>query len=72
MLFRSNLIFTPVQGLNIEVGHLVNAFLEFTIITIMLYLIFQKIIKRFDPEAELELPHMGHMKKPISPAEKRT
>jgi large-conductance mechanosensitive channel len=48
-----NLVFAPVQGLELEIGNLVNAFLEFTIVTIMLYLIFQKIIKRFDPDAVL-------------------
>jgi large-conductance mechanosensitive channel len=48
-----NLVFSPAQGLELEIGNLVNAFLEFTIVTTMLYLIFQKIIKRFDPDAVL-------------------
>jgi len=55
-----NLVFAPVQGLELEIGNLVNAFLEFTIVTTMLYLIFQKIIKRFDPDAELEIHHVNH------------
>ena len=40
-----NLVFAPTKGLELEIGNLVNAFLEFTIVTAMLYLIFQKIIK---------------------------
>ncbi len=55
-----NLVFAPTKGLELEIGNLVNAFLEFTIVTAMLYLIFQKIIKRFDPNAELEIPHANH------------
>jgi hypothetical protein len=55
-----NLVFSPAQGLELEIGNLVNAFLEFTIVTTMLYLIFQKIIKRFDPDAVLEMPHAIH------------
>lgn len=57
-----NLVFAPTKGLELEIGNLVNAFLEFTIVTAMLYLIFQKIIKRFDPNAELEIPHINHTK----------
>ncbi len=57
-----NLVFAPTKGLELEIGNLVNAFLEFTIVTAMLYLIFQKIIKRFDPDAVLEIPHVSHTK----------
>jgi large-conductance mechanosensitive channel len=55
-----SLIFIPLEGMEIEIGKILNSFLEFTIITILLYLVFQKIIKRIDPEAELELPHANH------------
>ena len=59
-----NLVISPLTGLNLEIGRFANAFIEFTIITILLYLVFQKIIRKFDPDAELEIPHIGHMKKP--------
>lgn len=58
-----HLVFTPVTGMDIEVGNLLNSFIEFTIITIILYLVFQKVIRRIDPDAEIEMPHIGHMKK---------
>lgn len=55
------LVFTPVNGLDIEIGKLTQSFIEFTIITFLLYLIFQKIIKKIDPDAELETPHSTHL-----------
>ena len=57
-----NLVFTPLEGMDIEVGNFVNSFLEFTIITILLYLVFQKVIRRIDPDAELEAPHLSHVR----------
>jgi large-conductance mechanosensitive channel len=57
-----HLVFTPIEGMEIEVGNLLNSFLEFTIITTILYLVFQKVIKRIDPDAEFEMPHVSHLK----------
>ena len=54
------LVFTPVSGMDIEVGKLLQSFIEFTIITVILYFIFQKIVKRLDPDAELEVGHFSH------------
>lgn len=56
------LVFTPIEGMDLEVGNLMNSFLEFTIITTILYLVFQKIIKKIDPDAEIEMPNIGHMR----------
>ena len=57
-----NLVFTPLEGMDIEIGNFVNSFLEFTIITVILYLVFQKVIRRIDPDAELEAPHLNHLR----------
>lgn len=66
-----NLIVTPVKGLNLEIGHFVNAFLEFTIITFILYIIFHKVIKKLDPDAVLEAPHFAHLRAKSNQVEKR-
>jgi large-conductance mechanosensitive channel len=48
------LIFSPVKGLDVEIGKFAAGFLEFTIVTICLYLIYSKIIKKITPEIDLE------------------
>ena len=56
-----NLIFIPVNGMEIELGKFIGSFIEFTIITILVYIIFSKIIKRISPDAEIELSsHLNH------------
>jgi len=47
------LIFSPTNGMDFEIGKFIGSFLEFTITTILLYIIYIKIIKRFDPEASI-------------------
>jgi large-conductance mechanosensitive channel len=56
-----NLVFTPISGMDIEIGKLIQSFIEFTIITVILYFIFQKIVRKIDPEVELEVPHVNHL-----------
>jgi len=46
-----NLIFNPIRGLEIEVGKFFGGFLEFSITTIFLYIIYIKIIKKIFPKA---------------------
>lgn len=48
------LIFSPVKGLDIEIGKLASGFLEFTIVTICLYVVYAKIVKKLNPEFDLE------------------
>ena len=48
------LIFSPVQGMNIEIGKFASSFIEFTIITMCLYVIYSKIVKKISPEFDLE------------------
>jgi len=48
------LIFTPIKGMDIEIGKFASGFLEFTIITICLYVIYSKIIKKISPEFDLD------------------
>lgn len=49
-----NLILVPVEGMNLEIGKFGGAMLEFFITTMVLYILYTKIIKRIDPEAKLE------------------
>lgn len=48
------LIFSPVTGMNIEIGKLASSFVEFTIVTICLYIIYSKVVKKISPEFDLE------------------
>lgn len=48
------LIFSPVKGLDIEIGKFASGFLEFTIITLCLYIIYSKIVKKINPEFNLD------------------
>lgn len=48
-----NIILCPVDGMNLEIGKFCGSFLEFGITTLVLYLIYSKIVKRFNPNAEL-------------------
>jgi large conductance mechanosensitive channel protein len=45
-----DLKFEPLVGMNLEIGHLIGAILDFTILTLLLYLIYTKIVKRIWPE----------------------
>lgn len=49
-----NIVFTPIQGLDFEIGKLTASFVEFTITTAVLYLIYIKIIKRIYPKFEIQ------------------
>lgn len=51
-----NLVFSPVDGLDMEVGQFVGAFLEFLITTVILYILYKNFVKRFDPDAKVT-PH---------------
>lgn len=50
-----NLILCPVDGMNLEVGKLCGSFIEFSITTLILYLIYSKIVKRINPDANIEI-----------------
>lgn len=50
-----NLLLVPVDGMNLEVGKLCGSFIEFSITTLVLYLIYSKIVKRINPDAEMEI-----------------
>lgn len=52
-----NMILCPVDGMNLEIGKFLGSFLEFTITTIVLYVIYTKIVKRFTPDAEIQCKH---------------
>ena len=49
-----DIIFTPVAGMNIEIGRLAGIFCDFFIITFILYLIYSKFLKRIWPEMQLK------------------
>lgn len=42
----------PLPGMNLEIGHLVGALLDFTILTILLYFIYTKIVKKIWPNLD--------------------
>ena len=48
-----NLIFVPVDGMNIELGKLLGGALEFVITITFVYLIYTKIMKRINPETKI-------------------
>ena len=43
----------PVPGMNLEVGRLIGTMIDFVILTLVLYFIWAKIMKRIWPELEL-------------------
>lgn len=48
------IVFTPVTGMDFEIGKITAGFLEFSITTALLYLIYIKIIKKISPDFTLE------------------
>lgn len=49
-----DLVFSPLPGMNIEVGRLAGIFCDFFIITFILYIVYSKIIKKIWPEMQLK------------------
>lgn len=47
------IVFTPVIGMDFEIGKITAGFLEFSITTALLYLIYIKIIKKISPDFTL-------------------
>lgn len=43
----------PVPGMNIEIGHLMGAMIDFVILTLVLYVVYAKMMKRIWPNIEL-------------------
>lgn len=43
---------SPLPSMNLELGHLIGALLDFTILTVLLYLIYTKIVKRIWPSLQ--------------------
>lgn len=48
------LVFSPLNNMDIEIGKFASGFLEFTIVTICLYFVYSKIVKKIDPDFNLE------------------
>lgn len=46
-------IFVPAKGMSIEIGNLIGAIIDFLIITLVLYLIYSKILKKIWPDIKL-------------------
>jgi large-conductance mechanosensitive channel len=41
-----NLVFSPVDGMNLEIGKLCGAFLEFVITTLILYVLYRNVVRQ--------------------------
>lgn len=50
-----NLIFTPIRGLDIEIGKFLAGFVEFTITSLILFIIFKIILKKIEVDSKLHL-----------------
>lgn len=44
----------PVAGMNLELGHLIGSLLDFTILTLLLYFIYSRIVKKIWPSLEVK------------------
>ena len=42
----------PIQVMNLEIGHLIGAMLDFTILSVLLYFIYAKIVKKIWSDIE--------------------
>jgi large-conductance mechanosensitive channel len=49
-----NLIVVPVDGMNLEVGRLLSGIIEFMFTSVVLYFVYSRIIKKYDPDASIE------------------
>lgn len=47
-----NWIWQPLEGMNIEVGHLLGTLIDFVILSAVLYFIYSRILKRLWPNLE--------------------
>lgn len=47
-----SLILVPVEGMNLEIGKLVAVFIEFLITTIILYVVYSRIVKRIEGQVK--------------------
>lgn len=43
----------PLEGMNIELGHMIGSLLDFIILTLVLFVIWKIVIKRLWPDAQL-------------------
>lgn len=48
-----NLIFVPAEGMEFEIGKFSAGFLEFFLTTVILYIVYRNIVKKFDPQAKI-------------------
>ena len=55
----------PTHGMNIEIGHLIGAIVDFVILTLVLYIIYQFILKRICPELTISQPNPLAPNQPI-------
>ena len=49
-------VFTPISGLSIEVGEFLGSFVDFIIISIILYVLYVKLFQHFVPDATKLIP----------------
>jgi large conductance mechanosensitive channel len=45
-----DMVIHPVAGMNVEIGHLIKAFLDFLIISLTLYIVYIKVYKKMFPD----------------------
>ena len=48
-----NLVFTPTNGLDIEIGKFMAGFVEFTITSLILFIVFKKLFKKIEIKSTL-------------------
>lgn len=48
-----NLIFTPIKGLDIEIGKFMAGFVEFTITSLILFIVFKRLFKKMEIKSTL-------------------
>lgn len=51
------IVFTPVTGMDFEIGKITSGFLEFSITTALLYLFYIKVIKKISPDFKIGEKH---------------
>lgn len=45
-----SMVVHPVEGMNVEIGHLIGAFLDFIILSVVLYIVYVKVYKGLFPD----------------------
>ena len=61
------LVVHPVDGMNIELGHMIGVFLDFVILTLVLFAIWKIVVKRIWPDAQVTVPGAPPAPTPVPP-----